>query len=113
MPLMMGLAPSGSKNSCRSISIPASMQRLDHADTRMTGRRALDLSEDPVTLALVEAGRLKGDRVEHRGRTAAPPRLGLGSLNDLGAEAMSAQRCGQKEQVDEEETQGCAADEAS
>src|SRR4051812_20399406 len=90
-PLMIGFAPSGSNNSCRSISIPTPLQALDHANAGVAGRWTFDTAQNVITLMLVKLRCLKCDCVEHGCRAPTALRFGLRCFNDLRADLLPSQ----------------------
>ena len=65
-------------------------ERLGHVKMSVTGREAIELTVDPITVPLVEAARLEIEGPEHR--TRAPPRCGhsFGLRQESAPEALAA-----------------------
>src|SRR3954453_14318399 len=94
---------------CRRLSFrfvsPVPSQFFRHENPARAGRMARDLTEPAPAIALVKAGRLEADRIEHGRAAAALPPLLFERTQNFGAEARTAQPLRQKEQIEEEQAE--------
>src|SRR5207247_3793780 len=71
-------------------------ERLRHEDAAGAQRKAWNGAEDPVAVALVEARRLKVDRIQNCADAAALPSLILREPQEATAESVAPQVSGRK-----------------
>ena len=89
------------------------LQGFGHEDAAGAGRITRDRSERTVAMPLVEAWCLEADRVQHGRGAAPPPRFVLGGRQDPAPQLLAAQRVRHIEEVDEENTERRAPEQAA